>query len=74
MDRLYYQIKDEVRIKILAKNYKMLEGTEKLEMEEVWGIAIETKRKRVEKVAWSKPPSGVLKLNTDGSVRNEEGY
>lgn len=52
----------------------MTEGLERAKMEELWGISIVVKRLRVERVWWCKPHTGMVKLNANGSVRNDNGY
>lgn len=38
------------------------------------GISIVVKNLRMERVRWNKPYVGMVKLNSDSSVRNRKGY
>lgn len=74
VNNLFVQIRDEVRIKLQSNNYRMEEGPERSDMENTWGITIPTKELIVQRVKWCKPMVGRWKLNTDGSMRNGNGF
>lgn len=59
---LYEQITSEVRMKLQAQQYQMMEGPERYTMENRWGIIIGVKRRIKERVRWIKPPEDMVKL------------
>lgn len=64
---------DDVRIKLSCANFVMKEGPAKEIMEEQWRVIIKTSNRMKTQVKWVMPPEGTVKINTDGSLKNNRG-
>lgn len=73
VESLIQTIKDEVRIKLAAMKYSLEEGPDRELMEKRWGATVSARIKNIMMVSLCKPPEGVMKLNTDGSLRHRRG-
>lgn len=65
---------NEVRIQLMAAQYRMKAGAERDDMMNRWGVEIKLKGSGVKKVCWMKPMGEMVKLNSDGSWDGNNGY
>lgn len=66
-----HMIRQDVRCKLAAVGYIMKHGAERQHMMDRWGVHIEVNDRATHMVKWVKP--GLLKMNTDGSLKNDAG-
>lgn len=73
-DIVLHLVLNDVRVRMAANRYSMEDTQSRQYLEERWGINIEIKRKKLIGTKWNKPPIGVVKLNTDGSLSKDSKW
>lgn len=66
-------VHNDLKVRMATNSFVIPKGPDRRCMEERRGVEILVKHIRVSRTSWERPLIGVVKINTDGSLRYNKG-